>query len=91
MLERTVEAHLVKRVKALGGQCIKLVPASHAGLPDRLVLLPRGRVFFVETKRPKDGQVRPVQRVMHSRLRDVGQTVVVLSSTTEVDQWLDSL
>ena len=46
--EIDVERYLVKRVKALGGQCFKWVSPGHAGVPDRIGVLPQGQVFFVE-------------------------------------------
>lgn len=76
-------------VKAAGGLSIKLAPIV-AGLPDRLVLLPGGRLFFVETKAP-GGRLRPVQRVMHARLGGLGFPVVVLSSPEGVRAWLSSV
>lgn len=44
----------------------------------------------VETKAP-GGRLRPDQIVMHKRLAQRGVPVAVLSSTDEVDAWLDSL
>lgn len=68
MLERDIEKHLVKRVKALGGEVRKVQWIGRRGAPDRLVMLPasnddtaisiRGRegdepgVCWVELKRP---------------------------------------
>lgn len=66
---------------------LKLLPVSHAGLPDRLVLLPDGSAHLIELKAP-GGHVRPVQRVMHERLGQINHPVIVLSSVAEVDQWV---
>jgi hypothetical protein len=85
MRERNVEQRLVQQVKQAGGTAIKLAPTV-AGLPDRLVLLPGGVTLLVELKAPS-GKLRPVQRVMHERLRALGHKVVVLSSVEEVDQF----
>ena len=46
-----MEAKLTQVTKAMKGWAIKLLP-SVSGLPDRLVLLPGGRVIFVELKSP---------------------------------------
>lgn len=51
--ETSVEKHLRLWVKSVGGQCIKLPAVWYRGIPDRLVLLPGGRVWFVELKRYK--------------------------------------
>ena len=83
--ERKVEQHLIKRVTAMGGYCIKFIPVV-AGMPDRIVFL-RGRILLVELK-AKDGRLRPVQRVWHKRLQQVGVPIAVLSSKEQVDSWL---
>jgi hypothetical protein len=87
--ETTVEEHLIAGVRARRGMCIKFLP-SVAGVPDRIVFLPTGRIFLAELKAP-DGQLRPDQIVMHKRLAQRGVPVAVLSSTDAVDAWLDSL
>ena len=52
MRESQVEKHLAKRVAALGGLCWKFVSPNLRGVPDRIVVMPEGRVFFVELKAP---------------------------------------
>ena len=48
MLERDVEAYLVKRVEELGGEVRKVKWIGRRGAPDRLVMLPDGRMFAVD-------------------------------------------
>ena len=48
--EKSIEQKLVKAVKARGGICPKLVSPGFDGMPDRIVLLPHGRMGFVEVK-----------------------------------------
>lgn len=86
MLESAVEERLVKEVKARRGWAIKFIPVVR-GLPDRIVLLPGGRIFFVELKRPKGGVVSGAQRVVHSKLRRLGFQVDIVSSIDEVLAW----
>ena len=57
VLEKEIESKLRDMVKAQGGWCLKWVCPGWAGVPDRIVLLPMGRIVFVETKRPKGGVV----------------------------------
>ena len=45
MREKTVEQKLVKAVKAAGGICPKWTAPGFDGLPDRIVLLPVGRMI----------------------------------------------
>lgn len=89
MRERVVERRLTEQIKAVGGWSVKLLP-SVAGLPDRIVLLPGGRIFFVELKSPS-GRLSTVQEVIHHKLQNLGFTVHVLYSPWEVDAWVQSL
>jgi hypothetical protein len=89
MKESRVEKVLGWEVKDRGGWAIKLLP-SVSGLPDRMVLLPGGRLIFVELKSPT-GTVKPHQTVIHDRLRRLGFEVVVLNTTDRVRQWAKGL
>lgn len=84
--ENSVEYHLTSAVRELGGWSIKLAPTA-VGLPDRLVLLPGGRVYLVELKAVR-GHVGRAQRVVHRRLGDLGFPVTVLLSKEQVDEWI---
>jgi hypothetical protein len=85
--EKDVEAYLVHRVHAAGGEVRKVVFPGHVGAPDRLVLLPARPLTWVELKSPT-GQLRPAQIREHARLRAFGQEVVVIRSKGAVDAWL---
>ena len=87
MRETSVERRLMKKVKEAGGICVKMMPIV-AGLPDRLVLLPGGRIFLVETKAPK-GEVRPAQSVWHERAATVGTEIYILWTSVQVDAWVE--
>ena len=52
MLEKNVENHLKNKVKAMGGIALKINSTNMAGMPDRMVLFPEGKIFFVELKAP---------------------------------------
>ncbi|MBC8954889.1 VRR-NUC domain-containing protein [Xenorhabdus sp. PB62.4] len=77
--EDVIERHLVNEVKKAGGIAYKFVSPGRRGVPDRIVILPNGRVIFVECKAP-GGKPRPDQLREHERLRVLGQEVVVLDS-----------
>ena len=87
MLEREIEAHLVKRVKELGGEIRKVMFIGHRGAPDRLVLLPDNRRFWVELKAPGE-KAKPHQQREHERMRRMGQRVEVIDSIEGVDHVL---
>ncbi len=82
MKESRVEKVLGWEVKDRGGWAIKFLP-SVSGLPDRIVLLPGGRIYFVELKSPT-GTVKPHQTVIHNRLRRLGFEVLVLNTTERI-------
>lgn len=71
-LEKDIEKHLGRMIGSLGGVCLKWVCPGFAGVPDRICLLPRGRIVFVELKRPDGGVTAPRQRVWNKRIRDLG-------------------
>ena len=48
MREHEIERKLVDAVKAKGGICWKFVSPGTAGVPDRIILMPNGRIAFVE-------------------------------------------
>jgi len=86
MRETSVEKRLTNEVKKAGGICFKVLPVI-AGLPDRCVLLPVNKVYFVETKAP-GGNLRPSQVALHRKMARVGVQVTVLSSVDEVANWI---
>lgn len=90
VLEREVEKYLTDEVKKLGGKCFKFIPDYARGMPDRLVVLPKGISFWVETKRPVGGRLDPYQKLRHLELRRLGQRVEVAWSRDDVDRVLAS-
>lgn len=77
MRETQVERDVVRRVKEAGGIAYKLISPQRNGVPDRLVILPGGRLYFVETKAPGE-RLRPEQQREHAALRALGATVLVI-------------
>ena len=71
-LEKEIERKLIDVVKRRGGLCLKWVCPGWAGVPDRIVLLPGGRVKFVELKRPKGGRLSERQRWWLNKLGGLG-------------------
>lgn len=87
MRESAIEKYLGQRVKAMGGLSVKLSPTI-LGIPDRLVVLPGGRHYFVELKQPR-GRLSEIQKEIHRRLETLGHPVAVLWNKQEVDLWLE--
>lgn len=71
-LEKDIEADLRRTVERQGGLCLKWVCPGWVGVPDRIVLLPGGRIHFVELKRPKGGKVSKIQTWWHDKLTRLG-------------------
>jgi len=85
--ESIIERYLVKRVRECGGVALKQVWPGRRGAPDRLVIMPGGKMFFVELKAPgeraKDHQLRT-----HDKLRKLGVVLLVIDDKLQVDEVL---
>ena len=88
--EKTIEAALVKEVKRRGGICPKFTSPGSNGVPDRMVLLPGGRIGFVEVKAPGE-KPRPLQVHRHKQLRRLGFKVYVLDGPEQIEGILDGI
>ena len=88
--EKVLEAELRERCKALGWMCIKLTSQYQRGLPDRLILMPGGRVCFAEIK-TTGKKPTALQRVTHERLRALGYRVEVVDTTESLDNLIVDL
>ena len=88
--EKSIEQKLVRATKQLGGICPKLVSPGFDGMPDRLVLLPYGRMGFVEVKAPGE-KPRPIQESRHRLLRRLGFKVYVLDCAEDIPRILDGI
>ncbi len=84
MREKTIERKLVRAVRTMGGICPKFVSPGFDGMPDRLVLLPKGRLAFVEVK-AMGSKPRPLQEARHGMLRRLGFQVFVLDDEAQID------
>lgn len=77
--ESLIEINLIKEVEKRGGITYKLPPLGRINKPDRLVMLPGGKIIFVECKAPGE-KPRPGQIREHEKLKKIGFYVVVLDS-----------
>ena len=87
MREKQIEHSLVMAVKAAGGMCPKLVSPGTDGMPDRMILLPKGRIGFVEVKAPGK-RPRPLQERRHKQLRHLGFQVLILDGPEKIAEIL---
>jgi len=87
MQESQLERRLKKQVESLGGWAVKFTSPGLAGVPDRIVLFPGGRMTFVEMKAPGQA-LRPLQQKRKVQLETLGFSVIKIDSKETMDQWL---
>lgn len=90
MLEKDIEHRLKAGVETLGGMCLKWVSPGCTGVPDRVVILPGGRVIFVELKKP-GGRLSERQKLMTQKLKDLGTDVRHLWNVEQVQEFLEEV
>lgn len=90
MREKIVERILVTGIRKLGGTAFKFVSPGNDGVPDRLVVMPDGKVCFVELKQDT-GKLSGLQKTQIGRLTGLGQYVAVLYGADEVHMFLTEM
>lgn len=90
MRESAIEQYLRDKVKAAGGTAYKWTSPGNSGVPDRIVIMPGGRVHFVELKAP-GGKATKLQLAQLRRLAALGCDVRILNSREQVDLFLGSM
>ncbi|MGI6721752.1 MAG: VRR-NUC domain-containing protein [Anaerovoracaceae bacterium] len=90
MRESYIEKRLVQEVKKRGGLAMKFVSPGLDGVPDRIVLLPGGRIAFVEVKAPGQ-KMRPLQLRRKEQLSDLGFKVYILDSIEMIGGIIDEI
>ena len=88
MLEKQVERKLCDEVDKLKGMCLK--QNGIAGIPDRLVLLPGGRMAFVELKAPGK-KPRPLQIRRMKQITALGFPCYVIDAKEQIGGVLDAI
>ena len=84
MSEKAIEQYLVKQVRKAGGICLKYSNPGETGYPDRICLLPEGKVIFVELKSTGE-KPRKIQLVRMNELKGIGFEVHICDSREFVD------
>ena len=79
MTEKAIEMRLAAAVRSYGGVAVKLAATGISGMPDRLLLLPGGRMAFVETKAPgKKPRAKEAESVAGTEDADAGEARIPL-------------
>ena len=90
MRESFIEEKLTKAVKQNGGVCWKFTSPRTAGVPDRIILMPKGHIAFVEVKAPGE-KPRKLQLSRHRLLRRLGFQVYVLDALEQIGGIIDEI
>ena len=85
--EKAIERHLVKRCAEIGLPCLKYSNPSMVGYPDRIIVLPAGRVMWVELK-SRGKHISAVQRVRINQLEGLRHAVHVIDNLKDADNLL---
>ena len=90
MREKDIEQKFRVAVKAAGGVAVKFTSPGFDGVPDRLALLPDGKMAFVEVKAPGK-KPRTLQLSRHRLLRRLGFKVYVLDDESQIGGIIDEI
>jgi len=90
MREKIIESKLVKAVKEKGGIAPKFVSPGLDGVPDRLVLLPGGKIAFIELK-ATGKKLRPLQGRRKRQLEKLGFSVYCIDRADQIGGILDAI
>ncbi len=91
VLEVVVERMLVLGIEARGGIADKIEFVGKRGCPDRLVAMPGGRLWLVETKRPRGGKLSAQQKDVIARYDRAGIRVRVIRTPEQVQQFFGEI
>lgn len=90
MREKTVEGKLTNAVRMMGGIAFKFVSPGFDGVPDRLVLLPQGKMAFIELKAPGK-KLRPLQVRRKNQIEGLGFRVYCIDNPAQIGVILDEI
>lgn len=90
MKESSIEAKLVRTVRERGGLCYKFISPGNPGVPDRLIILPGGKVVFAELK-TEFGRLSGLQKWQRAELERRGADVRVLKGLDQVKWFMEEV
>lgn len=90
MNEARIEKRLVCEIEKISGKAYKFISPGMSGAPDRIVLLPGGRMYFVELKAP--GELpRPLQVYRSKQLKKLGFEVRCIDTVEKVKEFIEEV
>lgn len=87
--EKQIENYLKKKITEAGGMCLKWTSPGTAGVPDRIIIMPKGKIYFVELKaEDKKNNLSTLQRAFIAKLIIFDCRVEVIASFEAVDRFV---
>jgi len=87
-LERDVESYLKSQLTGLGCLFLKWVSPGNDGVPDRILIMPSGRICFVEVK-TETGRMTGLQWFWQKKLRGFGCSAVTVYGMTGAKEFIE--
>lgn len=88
--EAKIEEWLVKQIKDMGGIADKFVSPANPGVPDRLIVMPPGKIYFVELK-TEIGRLSNIQKWQRERYAKCGAEVRVIKGMEQAKEFIKEL
>ena len=88
--EKWIEAQLKKMIEHRGGVCLKFVSPGTTGVMDRIILMPGGRVLFVELKQ-RIGRTSGMQDYWIGRFRELGAEVYLVKGWENTKKFIEEV
>ncbi len=85
--ESQLERKFYDSVKRIGGLPLKFISPGRAGVPDRIVLMPEGKIYFVELKKP-NGKISMIQDYIFKNFAALGFKVHIINSVESLEKFL---
>lgn len=86
--EKEIEKRLTTKLKNLGCLVYKFISPNNAGVPDRIVIYPGGRVDFIELK-TLSGRLSPLQAAQIDKLKRKGAKVYIVVGLAGADDYVE--
>ena len=91
MDEKAIEARFVHKARGAGALAIKFISPGNAGVPDRVIFAPNGRVYFAEIKAPGKKPSK-LQEKWKAKIESyTGGEVWIIDSYEDIDDFIQAL
>ena len=88
--ESDIESKMRSKLRQAGMGFYKFTSPGTSGVPDRIVLVPGGRVIFVELK-TKEGRLSDIQKVTQAKMRRQGAEIYTLYGWEDVEHFMQTV